>query len=215
MKGLLQSKHFKKNLKKWVFMYVLCMGVFTTVITYSRYISNMFSSNDSARVSNFNLNLMYCDNEICSKEQAEEPIKYRPFGEMEYYFAIDGSELEVGVDVIFNVTADRHFKIKKVEKLPGGNTNEIKMISKNSNQDKTLSFSDVVTAGEKQIIKYKVILTYDEKVVDYNKESCKAVSDDCKVVNGIVKEDGIPKYIFDDKTVFNAITVGYSATQKK
>ncbi len=215
MKGLLQSKYFKNNLKKWVFMYVLCMGIFTTVITYSRYISNMFSSDDSARVSNFGLNLMYCDDEICEKNRKDKPVKYRPFGEMEYYFAIDGSELEVSVDLILTVNVDRHFKIKSVEKMPGVNNDPINIISKNTTANKTISFTDTAIAGQKQITKYKVIVTYDEKVIDYNKEGCKAVSSDCKVVNGIINENGVSKYIFDEKTVFDALSVGYSATQKK
>ena len=110
---------------------------------------------------------------------------------------------------------DRHFKIKKVEKIPGVNENPIQIISKNNASDKTLSFTDIVTAGEKQITKYKVTVVYDEKVVDYNKEGCKAASHDCKVVNGVIYEGGVPKYIFDDKTVFDSLSVGYSATQKK
>lgn len=214
MKGLLQSKYFKNNLKKWVLMYVLCMGIFTTVVTYSQYISNMLSSDDSARVSNFGLDLMYCDEEICQKSKPEKPIKYRPFGEMEYYFAIDSSKLEVNVDLILTVRVDRHFKIQSVEKVPSENTRPIQMISKSGTDYKTASFTDTILATDKQITKYKVIVTYDEKVVDYNKEGCTAVSSDCKVVNGIIYENGVYQYIFDEKA-FDSLSVDYSATQKK
>ena len=41
MKGLLHSKLFRKNLFTWLFMYIIVIGLFTTVVTYSKYISSM------------------------------------------------------------------------------------------------------------------------------------------------------------------------------
>ena len=81
MKGLLQSKRFKKNLGKWVFMYVICMGIFTTVITYSKYISNMLDDDDSARVSKFNVGLKYCKDALCEEEGIDpfDPERYKPY----------------------------------------------------------------------------------------------------------------------------------------
>lgn len=41
MKKLLQNKKFRTNLYKWFSMYICVMAIFTTVVTYSKYISNM------------------------------------------------------------------------------------------------------------------------------------------------------------------------------
>lgn len=216
MKGLLHSKYFKKNLSKWLFMYVLCMGLFTTIITYSKYISNIFSSYDKARVSKFNINLIYCKDESCSNEgTAYDPEKYRPTGEIVYYFAVDSSNLEVNADVIFTISVDNHFKIKKVEEITNSDS-KITNVSKNGNNDKIVSISDSFLASSNILKRYKVTVIYDETVIDYNKSSCKKVSEDCKVVNGVILDDyGVSQYIFDEEKVFDVLKIGYSAIQKK
>ena len=42
MKELLHSKVFKQKLRKWLMMYCGVMFVFTTVVTYSRYITQKY-----------------------------------------------------------------------------------------------------------------------------------------------------------------------------
>ena len=41
MKGLLHSKRFKENLYRWLFMYVGVIALLTTVITYSKYVTQL------------------------------------------------------------------------------------------------------------------------------------------------------------------------------
>ena len=36
---LLHSKLFRQNLFKWIFMYIAALGLLTSVITYSKYIT--------------------------------------------------------------------------------------------------------------------------------------------------------------------------------
>lgn len=217
MKRLLQSKHFKKNLGKWLSMYVLCMGLFTAVITYSKYISNIFSTDESARVSQFGVHLVYCSDATCQNTSVDssEVKKYRPYENMEYYFAIDSSELEVSAEVVLTAHVDRHFKIVKIEKITDNDSQGTNTISENDSNKKTLSFTDELEAANTELSKYKVTVAYDSNVVDYNKESCNTqLTKDCKVVNGIIKDkQGDLQYIFNEKTEFDAITIDYSITQ--
>lgn len=54
MKGLLHRKRFKKNLIKWLCMYVGAILLFTNVVTYSKYMSRQVMK-DSSRVARFNI----------------------------------------------------------------------------------------------------------------------------------------------------------------
>lgn len=209
MKGLLQSKIFKKSLKKWLLMYVMCMGLFTTVVTYSKYISNMLESDDVARVSKFNINLQYCNDELCEDDITEADTKvYRPTSNMEYYFALDTSNLEVNADLFITISVDEHFKIDKIEKILGGKYSDIDSSSKDTN-NKTQTISDKAIAGNKEKIKYKVTVSYDETVKDYNNSG--------NIINGVIKDSqtGLPQYIFNENNVYNVLTIGYSATQTR
>lgn len=192
MKGLLQSKRFKKNLGKWVFMYVLCMGLFTTVVTYSKYISNMMDNADEARVSKFNINLKYCDDEDCVDPKTENSTvkKYRPFDEMVYYFIVDTSNLEVDVNLVLTANIDSHFKIKEIKEI--GNDNAVNFISENS-------IKKSVIAGTQNLIKYKVTVVYDINQVTKDQD----------------QSNKNPIYIFDEKNAYDILTIGYSATQIK
>lgn len=210
MKGLLQSKIFKKNLGKWLFMYVMCMGLFTTVVTYSKYISNMLDQGDAARVSKFNINLQYCKDATCEDAGIEEldVEQYSPTGEIAYYFAVDSSNLEVNADLFFTLSTDHHFKIKKIEKIVGDKYELMSNNSKNENE-KTATIADQVIAGSKEKNKYKVTVAYDETVIDYNQAG--------EVENGVVKDatTGLPKYIFNKNKTYDVLTIGYSATQTR
>ncbi len=218
MKGLLQSKIFKKNLKKWLFMYVMCMGLFTTVITYSKYISNMLDGSDSARVSKFNIALEYCSDATCNEGiKGNEVFRQNPTSEMVYYFAVNTSNLEVSADLILTINVDTHFKIKEIEKVETDNS-KVNIVSKSDNE-KTESIADHAIAGNKEKMIYKVTVVYDEKVVDYNKYNCKESGNGCEVIRGVEidKETGLPKYIFMDENnkIYDILTVGYSATQTR
>ena len=212
MKGIIHSKRFKKSFGKWLFMYILCMGFFTTVVTYSKYISNMLNK-DTARVSKFGVNLKYCADKSCEKElDIDKATNYLPYEEIVYYFGVDKSNLEVNSNLILTVSTDRHFKIKKVFKIIDGNEQEITSISKSG--DKTFSMPESATVGDTKISVYKVIVEYDESVIDYNKEGCKEVGGDCKIKNGVITdESGLKRYIFNEKDPFRILSIGYSAVQ--
>lgn len=206
MKGLLQSKRFKKNLGKWVFMYVICMGIFTTVITYSKYISNMLDDDDSARVSKFNVGLKYCKDVLCKEEGIEpfDPERYRPYEKMIYYFALDKSTLEVQADLLLTLKTDRHFKIKEV--YLAANTDIVVPNESQVNNGKVFTIRNTIKPGETGLAIYKVVIEYDETVVDKNESG--------KIINGIIKDDsGYPKYIFNENTEFTVLTVDYTVEQ--
>lgn len=219
MKGLLQSKRFKKNIGKWLIMYGLCMGLFTTLVTYSKYISKMLSTNDGARVSKFDISLKYCENENCDNGGSNTPSdkRYAPYNEIVYYFAVDTSTLEVNAELILTARIlDNHFKLKEIKEITNS-TGQINNISKNSTSGDTISITTNVKAGDKNLRKYKVTIVYDETVVDYNKPNCTSNTTGCKVVNGIVKDNdsNIPKYIFDETKKYAALEIGYSLKQTK
>lgn len=206
MKGLLQSKRFKKNLSKWVFMYVICMGVFTTVITYSKYISGMMDDKDMARVSKFNIALKYCADANCETEATEpfDPERYRPYEEIIYYFAVDKSQMEVGADLLLTIKVDEHFKITRVVRP----SEEDKVIPNESQSQngKVFTISNAIIPGNHDLAIYQVTVMYDDKVVDKDKDG--------NVINGIVNdESGNPKYIFNEKKDFEVMTVDYSVVQ--
>lgn len=210
MKGLLQSKIFKKNLGKWLFMYLLCMGLFTTVITYSKYISSLLDESDSARVSKFNIVLKYCSDATCSDATTTAPsvTTYRPFDDMIYYFAIDSSNLEVDTDLYLTLGLDRHFKVKELVEITDGVTEGTDLTNTLDVSQKTQLIERKVVAGDKNLIKYMITVVYDETVVDKK--------EDGTVMNGIVKdEDGITRYIFDESQEYQIVTVDYSAEQTR
>ncbi len=208
MKGLLQSKKFKKSLGKWLFMYVICMGLFTTVITYSKYISSMLDDDSTARVSKFNVALKYCADEKCEKEETTpfDPKKYRPYEELVYYFSVDKSQIEVNAELLLTIRVDTHFKITKV--ALSGEDDKVVPNESEAKGNKVFTISNSISPGNKDIAIYKVSVMYDETVVDKDKQG--------NIINGIVKdESGNPKYIFNEKQDFNVMTVDYSIEQKR
>ncbi len=108
MKGLLHSKKFRANLYKWLFMYVGVMGLLTTVITYSKYISSL-GGNDETRGTKFEMKLTPegCVSEVCLLGN------YRPMNEIEYDFDVD-EEFEVKTYVILSFLPKDKFKIKSI-----------------------------------------------------------------------------------------------------
>lgn len=218
MKGLLHSKKFKKNIGKWLIMYIVCMGLFTTLVTYSKYISKMLSTNDGARVSKFNISLKYCDNENCDNGGSNAPSdkRYVPYNEIIYYFAVDTSTLEVNAELILTARIlDNHFKIKEIKEITNS-TRQVNNISKNNSGD-VISITTNVKTGDKNLKKYKVTVVYDESVVDYDKQNCTSNTSGCKVVNGVVKDNdsNVPKYIFDETKKYASLEIGYSLKQTK
>lgn len=104
MKGLLHSKKFKDNLKKWLCMYVGVILLLTTVITYSKYISS-FQGNDKVETAKFNLKLeeISVDN---STHLVTDPYIYK--------FLVDVSEIDVKSTLKLLTFVDKSFTIENI-----------------------------------------------------------------------------------------------------
>lgn len=106
---LLHSKMFRQNLFKWVFMYIAALGLLTSVITYSRYITSMMNDGQ-ARTSKFIVKIEpYNDTSFkCPEDDPKNcvsNIKVRPTKEIEVYFKIDLNELEVKSNIVLRASA--------------------------------------------------------------------------------------------------------------
>ncbi len=121
MKGLLQSKRLRTNLIKWVTMYVCVMVLFTSVVTYSKYITRM-NSDSRLEAAKFNVEIRFnslCENEeeipsassngtvskVCNTEE------YRPTSLIPYSFTVDSSELQVNNLFVLTLSIDPDFEL--------------------------------------------------------------------------------------------------------
>lgn len=109
MKGLLHSKKFRRNLYKWLFMYVGCIALLTTVVTYSKYMST-FQSSDTARVAKFNVEV---ENRDCTDEITDNCNLdwYRSTSNIDYYFTVDTRDIEVKTQLYFTLYINKNFSL--------------------------------------------------------------------------------------------------------
>lgn len=94
MKWLLHSKRFKKNLFKWLFLYIGVMCALTSVITYSRYITSMQSS-DTARAAKFDVTVKDICNTLTNTKCNLDSVRPTNTNTFDYYFELDTTNLEV------------------------------------------------------------------------------------------------------------------------
>lgn len=195
MKYLLYSKRFKKNLAKWLGMYLCIICLFTVVVTYSRYISDL-TSNEAARVAKFNVEVTYDD--VCSTLDSSETCNYgsiRPTGSLVYYFTVDTTELEVNTLFVTNVMVDSDFINYRLYDVTTG---EILYVE---NDDYTISEGEYTDPKNGQVRIYKIL----------------SIVEDINANNGYKRKY---KLIIDYKNVNNyyeygsVVNVGYSAIQK-
>lgn len=118
MKGLLHSKTFRTNLKKWLFMYVGTLCIFTSVVTYSKYVSS-FKSDDEGEVARFNIKVEYLNE--CSNTNNDASCVLpatRPLENYDFYFKVDTSEIDVKSFVVIttqiNPKYTNYFEIKEI-----------------------------------------------------------------------------------------------------
>lgn len=113
MKGLLHSKVFKRNLRKWLFMYVGVMCLLATVVTYSKYISSLLVS-DNGRAARFNVDIQYKDAGNCIiGETCLIAGKFRPTSSLNYNFHIK-TDLEVKTVFVVSIYVHDDFDIKSL-----------------------------------------------------------------------------------------------------
>lgn len=163
MKSLLQNKRFRINLYKWLGMYVGVIALFTSVVTYSKYMSEI-SRSDNARVAKFDIAVDYNGTENCksgSKEATCLVGKYRPTSEIPYYFTVNTKNLEVRTFFVLSINIDSMFEIVKLEKLKDGTTDEYELVDLKNNQIK-----EIVEARKGKETKYKLTIKYNgDKIV--------------------------------------------------
>lgn len=184
MKGLLQSKRLRKNLYNWIFMYIGAILLFTSVVTYSRYMSKLILSDDS-RTAKFDVKIepkdcdyiqngssYYCDDEIIKN----------PTDELKYYFTLDAT-FEVKTDLFLTIKVDERFTLYCIREF--GTSDCISISSASSFPVNIENSSDGIG---------RILKTYEVTVTNFNPNNCK---EDC------AKEDGY----------YKVVTVGYSAEQ--
>lgn len=135
MKGLLHSKRFKEKLYRWLFMYVGVIGLLTTVITYSKYVTQFTSEEKSARSAKFEADIVYTDslgNGCDEKVTGCTTGVYRPTSQIKYYFRLT-ADFEVLADLYLTVRIARKtdnitpedFKIVSIRNVKSGESIQI------------------------------------------------------------------------------------------
>ncbi len=156
MKELLQNKVFKKNLKKWLVMYIGVIALFTTIITYSKYMTTMMGSSE-AKVAAFDININYLDNQCISSNNCNTGY-YRPTSYIEYYFTVDYM-FDVKTDVFLTVLINNKFDFEIFDE-----NNEKITVTKNTEKSNDSyycgSFKMPVTIGSRKTSKYKIRVKY-------------------------------------------------------
>lgn len=176
MKGLLQSERFKKNLSKWLCMYIGVMLLLTTVITYSKYISS-FMGKDEARAAKFNvkINSTGCVFDT-TKESCDSGVYFRDDA-ITYFFTVDTREIEAAAEFVLSISVHEQFAVEKIMK--GTSTlcekencklNSQNVISLLTNQKET----EDIQAGRGTITDYQVTVKFtgdDDAFKEFNYQS--------------------------------------------
>lgn len=154
MKELLHSKLFRRNLYKWLFMYVGVMCLLTSVITYSKYITSM-QNDDTARVARFEVKIT--NNSVC--DESEDKCDYgtlRPTEDYEYYFTVDTTGLEVKTLLVTIVSVHEDFNnIKLYDAETDTEFNNYVI------EDNKVKITETINPGDNYIRKYKLTCEFD------------------------------------------------------
>ncbi len=174
MIGLLHSETFRKNLSKWIFMYVAVLCLLSSVITYSKYISNMSREEGDVRTSKFIIDVTNIPtDESCLPTDTNESIdlskassicsttSIRPSGEVESYFIVDTSKLEVNADIYVRVSSSNNIDVLRVEQVNKTNEKIADMeLTKNEDgegQIFTVVVDDIGDVDRETITYYRVV----------------------------------------------------------
>jgi len=216
MKGLMHSKKFRANLRKWLCMYISVLILLTVVVTYSKYLASLPAISENASIAKFNvdIDIVGCASElvpieICEngteEENCEKQTSYicntteeqRPTKEMNYHFRVDTRELEVKTKVLVKVKVDTHFAIKDIKNVTDPN-NPKEVVVKDALENEVLVTDikdgmlyiwDVIPAGGALPKEYNLTIIYD---------------------NSQVENDDYSLSSYDYEKI---VTVGYSAKQ--
>ncbi len=115
MNKIWMNKRFRKNLIKWIIAYVAVIGLFTSVATYSKYVSSIASIKDTARVAKF---IVEVDQPMCSNTLTKNCNKVERPTNIDYYFTVDSEKMEVSADLYINLYVDKRFALVGGESTP-------------------------------------------------------------------------------------------------
>lgn len=173
MNELLRSKTFRKNLSKWIFLYIAVMCLLTSVITYSKYITKM-SNTDEARASKFEVNIKPMSGEECTMNIENNTFDcpltaYRPTKPIIFYFEVDATQMEVLADLYVRASVDEisDLLIKKIELVDKDKVIKDDLTASSLSDNRVLVHS-VVNPENKSSLKYyyKVTAEYDLSELD-------------------------------------------------
>ena len=213
MKGLLQSKIFRKNLKKWLCMYVGALLLLTTVVTYSKYISK-YNVDDDARITKFDVTVKNIENEnlTCTGEidklDCTTKDTYRPTTKIPYEFVVTPN-FEVNTLLATTIYVPASFNIETLEEING----KVLYDEKENIKDSSITISKIKNRNEKgEEVDTATIITITKKID----------TDDIINSNTPKTYKITIKYNYDEETYLTAdkenlsvIKIGYSATQIK
>lgn len=213
MKGLLQSKIFRKNLKKWLCMYVGALLLLTTVVTYSKYISK-YNVDDDARITKFDVTVKNIENEnlTCTGEidklDCTTKDTYRPTTKIPYEFVVTPN-FEVNTLLATTIYVPASFNIETLEEING----KVLYDEKENIKDSSITISKLKDKNEKgEEVDTATIITITKKID----------TDDIINSNTPKTYKITIKYNYDEETYLTAdkenlsvIKIGYSATQIK
>lgn len=200
MKYLSHSKKFRKNLYRWLGMYIGVMLFFTSVITYSKYMIG-FVEKENARVANFNIDIHYDEDEGCKPGALETCSigKYRPTSPISYYFTVDTKNIEVRTFFILTINVNSNFEIIELASIENNTSNEYQPINlENIKKNNKINLENTILPAKGKNTKYKITVRYNGK-------------------NILKDKNGNPYYEDIDKSMENIekiVTIDYSAEQK-
>ena len=163
MGKLIHSKTFRSNLLKWLFTYIVVLLATTSVITYSKYISDM-QGTGVARTAKFNVVIEKGD--VCVADSTElcNLEKYKPYDDLDYYFTVDTSELEVTTLILTNIEYDSHYEFYKlyVSEDNGENYEEVNITTDPySVVERKITVTETIEPNQGYTRIYKLRLDYD------------------------------------------------------
>lgn len=213
MKGLLQSKIFRKNLRKWLCMYVGALLLLTTVVTYSKYISK-YNADEDARITKFDVTVKNIENEnlTCTGEidklDCTTKDTYRPTTKIPYEFVVTPN-FEVNTLLATTIYVPASFNIETLEEING----KVLYDEKENIKDSSITISKLKDKNEKgEEVDTATIITITKKID----------TDDIINSNTPKTYKITIKYNYDEETYLTAdkenlsvIKIGYSATQIK
>lgn len=182
-------------------MYIGVMALFTTIVTYSKYIAH-FTNEASSRVAKFDIDVNYLGIEGCQAGKNETLCQtgiYRPMSEIPYYFNIK-TDFEVRVFFALTIHIAEDFELLGLYSKNDAEENwqEASFTKTAANE---IRLEKTTQANENQNIQYKIVVKYKgENLSFYNQE-----------------EGHTTYYRYEEKKAVSQkiVTVDYSAVQVK